>query len=240
MSSPSKPSQADPALIRRERATASVGDPLALALLALTFTAGIVDAVSYLGLGRVFSANMTGNVVLLGFGIVGSAGLTVVGPMVSLGSFVLGAGAGGLLASKLGHRHATHVSVALTLEAALIAAATVLAAAIHVHAGSALGDVVIGALALAMGIQTATARRIAVPDLPTTVLTQTLTGLAADSRLFGGSGKGTTRRGSAVVAMLAGAVTGALLLKVSVVLGLAAAGSLALLIQIGYRPAARR
>ena len=38
------------------------------ALLALTFTTGLVDAVSLLGLGRVFTANMTGNVVLLGFG----------------------------------------------------------------------------------------------------------------------------------------------------------------------------
>jgi uncharacterized membrane protein YoaK (UPF0700 family) len=236
----SHPSQVDPALIRRERATASVGDPLALALLALTFTTGIVDAVSYLGLGRVFSANMTGNVVLLGFGIVGSGGLPIVGPMVSLGAFLLGAGTGGLLGSKLGHRHAVHVSTALTLQAALIAGATVLAAAIDVHAGSASGDVVIGALAVAMGIQTATARRIAVPDLPTTVLTQTLTGLAADSRLFGGSGKGTTRRGSAVVAMLAGAVTGALLVKTSLVLPLATAGALTLLVQIFYLSAARR
>jgi uncharacterized membrane protein YoaK (UPF0700 family) len=240
MSSASNPSQADPALLRRERAAASVGDPLALALLALTFTTGIADAVSYLGLGRVFSANMTGNVVLLGFGIAGSGGLPVLALVVSLGSFLLGAGTGGLLGSKLGNRHVAHVSAALTLEALLIAAATVLAAAIHVHAGSASGDVVIGALALAMGIQTATARRLAVPDLSTTVLTQTLTGLAADSRLFGGSGKGTTRRGSAVAAMLAGAVTGALLLKVSVVLGLATACALVVLIQIAYLPAARR
>jgi uncharacterized membrane protein YoaK (UPF0700 family) len=239
MSSASNPSQADPALLRRERAAASVGDPLALALLALTFTTGIADAVSYLGLGRVFSANMTGNVVLLGFGIAGSGGLPVLALVVSLGSFLLGAGTGGLLGSKLGNRHVAPVSAALTLEALLIAA-TVLAAAIHVHAGSASGDVVIGALALAMGIQTATARRLAVPDLSTTVLTQTLTGLAADSRLFGGSGKGTTRRGSAVAAMLAGAVTGALLLKVSVVLGLATACALVVLIQIAYLPAARR
>ena len=49
--------------------------PLARALLVLTFTTGLVDAVSYLALGRVFTANMTGNVVLLGFGIAGSGGL---------------------------------------------------------------------------------------------------------------------------------------------------------------------
>jgi uncharacterized membrane protein YoaK (UPF0700 family) len=100
--------------------------------------------------------------------------------------------------------------------------------------------VVIATLALAMGIQTATARRLAVPDLPTTVVTQTLTGLVGDSRLFGGSGKGTTRRGFAVAAMLGGAVAGALLLKASLVLALALTGGLILLVQIAYLPAARR
>jgi uncharacterized membrane protein YoaK (UPF0700 family) len=215
-------------------------DPLTVALLALTFTSGIVDAVSYLGLGRVFTANMTGNVVLLGFGIAQSGGLAVLAPVVSLGSFVLGAGTGGLVGSKLADRHRAHVSTGLTLQASLIGGATVFAAAVHVDPGSASRYVVIGALALAMGIQTATARRLAVPDLPTTVVTQTITGLAADSRLFGGSGSGTVRRASAVASMLAGAVAGALLLKASMVLALAAAGALALLIQAFYLPAARR
>jgi uncharacterized membrane protein YoaK (UPF0700 family) len=61
----------------------------------MTFTTGLVDAVSYLGLGRVFAANMTGNIVLLGFGIAGSAGLPVVAPLVSLGAFLAGSAAGG-------------------------------------------------------------------------------------------------------------------------------------------------
>jgi hypothetical protein len=57
-----------------KRGAGSLRHPLARALLALTFTTGLVDAVSYLALGRVFTANMTGNVVLLGFGIAGSGG----------------------------------------------------------------------------------------------------------------------------------------------------------------------
>jgi hypothetical protein len=68
-------------------------------------------------------------------------------------------------------------------------------------------------LALAMGIQNATARRLAVPDLTTTVLTLTLTGIAADSRLGGGSGANTPRRVLAVAAMLLGAIVGAALLR---------------------------
>jgi Protein of unknown function (DUF1275) len=43
-----------------------VRHPLTQALLVLTFTAGLIDALSYLGLGRVSTANMTANVVLLG------------------------------------------------------------------------------------------------------------------------------------------------------------------------------
>ena len=80
------------------RAASSIRHPLARALLVLTFSTGLVDAVSYLGLGRVFTANMTGNIVLLGFGIAGSGGLPVVAPLVSLGAFLVGSAAGGVLA----------------------------------------------------------------------------------------------------------------------------------------------
>ena len=40
----------------RDGAARSIRHPLARALLALTFSTGLVDAVSYLGLGRVFTA----------------------------------------------------------------------------------------------------------------------------------------------------------------------------------------
>jgi Protein of unknown function (DUF1275) len=70
---------------------------------------------------------------------------------------------------------------------------------------------VIALLAFAMGVRNATIRRLAVPDLTTTVLTMTLTGLAADSSLAGGDNHAAVRRTAAVVAMLAGAVAGAAL-----------------------------
>src|SRR3954451_21656890 len=111
------------------RAARSIQHPLARALLVLTFTTGIVDAVSYLGLGRVFTANMTGNIVFLGFGIAGSGGLPVLAPLVSLGSFLLGAGAGGVLAKRVGDRHPRHIAGALAIEVSLIGAAVVVAVA---------------------------------------------------------------------------------------------------------------
>ena len=88
-----------------KRGVASVTHPLTRALLAVTFSTGLVDAVSDLALGRVFTANMTGNIVLLGFGIAGSGSLPVVAPLVSLASFLVGAGAGGLLVTRIGRRH---------------------------------------------------------------------------------------------------------------------------------------
>src|ERR1700693_1439564 len=91
-----------------QRAARSIRHPLSRTLLVLSFTTGLVDAVSYLGLGRVFTANMTGNVVLLGFGIAGRGGLPVVAPVVSLGAFLLGAGGGGVLAFRRGDRHTRH------------------------------------------------------------------------------------------------------------------------------------
>jgi uncharacterized membrane protein YoaK (UPF0700 family) len=221
-------------------AARSLRHPLARALLVLTFSTGLIDAVSYLGLGRVFTANMTGNIVLLGFGIAGSGGLPVVAPLVSLGAFLVGSAAGGVLVVAAGDRHVPLVARALWIEAGLILIATVVAAAVDVRPGAFSGDAVIALLALAMGVRNATVRRLGVPDLTTTVLTMTLTGLAADSRIAGGSGQGSVRRIAAVLAMLAGAVAGALLLKVSLVPPLLAAAALALVVALVYVPVARR
>jgi uncharacterized membrane protein YoaK (UPF0700 family) len=223
-----------------KRGAGSVRHPLARALLSLTFTTGLVDAVSYLALGRVFTANMTGNVVLLGFGIAGSGGLPVLAPVVSLGAFLIGAGAGGSLVRRLAECHPTLVARGLAIETCLLAIAAVVAATTTVHPGNVAAYVLIVLMASAMGVRNAIVRSIAVPDLTTTVLTMTLTGFAAESRLAGGSGKGSLRRLSAVLAMLAGAVAGAVLLKVSTFVPLGLSAVLALATWLVYVPAAVR
>ena len=76
-------------------------------------------------------------------------------------------------------------------------------------------------------------RRLGVPDLSTTVLTMTMTGLTADSRLARGSGAATQRRVAAVALMFTGALAGALMLKASLSLVLATAAALALLTAAG-------
>jgi hypothetical protein len=68
----------------------------------------------------------------------------------------------------------------------------------------------------------------------------TLTGLAADSRVAGGSGQGSARRIAAVLAMLLGAVAGASLLRVSLVAPLLAAAAIALLVVVAFVPSVVR
>src|SRR5581483_5227517 len=82
--------------------------------------------------------------------------------------------------------------------------------------------------AVAMGFRSATVRQLAVPDLPTTVLTMTLTGVASDSVLGGGANPRVGRRLAAIVAMLGGAAVGTLLIRVHLALPLVLGGILAL------------
>jgi len=212
----------------------SLRHPLALTLLSLTFTTGVVDAVSYLGLGHVFTANMTGNVVLLGFGLAGAGHLPVVAPIVSLAAFLVGAAIAGRVARYLKRTDGPPLILALVLETALVAAAAVLATALKIQPGTAAGYVAIALLALAMGIRNATVRKIALPDLTTTVLTMTLTGLASESPLGGGNGSGSTRRLAASGTLLAGALAGGLLTKVSLASALAVAAAAVAVSAIAY------
>jgi uncharacterized membrane protein YoaK (UPF0700 family) len=207
-------------------------EPLLLALSLLTLVTGLVDAACYLGLGRVFTANMTGNVVLLAFGATGAQGLPVLAPTVSLVVFLVGATGGGRLASSLVGPAGAEVPAAvrrrwvtITLlgELGLVAVAGVVALGLPVGGGGARRYVVIGLLAAGLGLQNATVRRLAVPDVTTTVLTLTLTGLAADSWLAGGHSPRAGRRVAAVGLMAAGALVGALLLRVDVALPVLAA-----------------
>lgn len=66
-------------------------------------------------------------------------------------------------------------------------------------------------LAPAMGIQNSTARKLSVPDLPTTVLTMTLTGVVADASAHGHQQSKLGRRAVVMLALASGALTGALL-----------------------------
>jgi uncharacterized membrane protein YoaK (UPF0700 family) len=214
--------------------------PLPGLLLLLTLATGIIDAVSLLGLGRVFVANMTGNVVFSALALVGAPGFSLAASVVALIAFLVGAAlGGGLVRRTAGARDRLLRSVTMA-ELVLIAIALIVAAVLGGRRLSGVdADVVVALCSVAMGMQNALARRLAVPDLTTTVLTMTLTGFAADLR--SGNTATAIRRLLAVGAMASGAVIGALLLvHESVAWGLAAALAVLALVVVGAVASTRR
>jgi uncharacterized membrane protein YoaK (UPF0700 family) len=195
---------------------------LLFSLLLLTFVTGLVDAASVLGLGRVFTANMTGNVVFLGLALGGAQGLSISASLVALVGFLLGAAVGGRLARSDALRA---LGVVLALEIVFLLTAAGVAAVADKHATVPRG-VLLLLLAVPMGLQNAAIRRLAVPDLTTTVLTSTLTAIAADSPLAGGTNPRLARRVGTVLVMLAGAFVGASQLRRGLAWTIGAAGVL--------------
>lgn len=197
-------------------------------MLALTFTTGIIDAVGYLGLDRVFTGNMTGNVVILGMALLGADGLPVVGPLIALAGFVVGAIIGGrVLRNESAGWNRKTSGLITVVGVSLVLTSVVLFVDLH-EASDTVALLITGFIAAAMGLQAATARHLGVKDVTTVVVTSTLTGLAADSPLGGGSGKFWQRRLSAVVLILAGAAAGAAFLQVHIGLGILVTGVLAI------------
>jgi uncharacterized membrane protein YoaK (UPF0700 family) len=175
----------------------------------MTTTTGVVDAVSIISLGRVFVGNMTGNVVFIGFALVGVRGFSLAASLSALGGFLVGALGGGLALEHLRFNRATLLRNTLGVEFALIVVALLLAVVSGSPVHSAFADPIAACLAVALGLQNTMARHLAVPDLTTTVLTMTLTGIAADGRQRDRAT--VTRRVLAVATMFVGAVAGALL-----------------------------
>jgi uncharacterized membrane protein YoaK (UPF0700 family) len=182
------------------------------ALLTLTVVTGLIDAVSYLRLGRVFVANMTGNVVFLGFSVQPHSGLSAAASLVAIGGFAVGSFGGGRLAAARWGLTARWLGVALGAEAFVVGVVAVLTSTGVLPADAHGAWVAVAVLAAALGVQNSTVRHLGVADLTTTVLTLSITGLAADG---GWRRRPARRRAASVLAMLAGAAAGAGLLQAS-------------------------
>jgi len=190
---------------------------LPLLLLTLTFSTGLIDALSILGMGRVFTALMTGNVVFVGLSLAGAPGFSASRALWALGAFAVGAVLGGRLARAHAARPLRHwLLKAAAVEAAFMfaSAATVwtLSPAATEATGTAL-YVVVALTAAAMGLRSATVVPLADPDLKTTVLTLTITALAADSPFARGRSERWARRALSILMLGSGALAGALLLR---------------------------
>ena len=193
------------------------------ALLGMTAVTGLVDAVSFLSLGRVFTANMTGNIVLLAFATARVPGLSVARSSTALLAFLVGAVLGGRIMARANtDSQIRFAAQAFLLEVAFLFAASLCGTG---YRGNLLEDsfqpfALIALTALAMGTRNAAVRKLAIPDLTTTVLTLTITGIAADSSIANGNNPRLARRVQSVVAMFLGAALGAVILRYSILAAL--------------------
>ena len=192
---------------------------IAYVLLVMTAVTGLVDAVSFLSLGRVFTANMTGNIVLLAFATAHVPGLSIARSLTALLAFLVGAILGGRVMTRANaDSQIRYAAQAFLLEVAFLFAASFCSIG---YRGDLLEDsfqpfALIALTALAMGTRNAAVRKLAVPDLTTTVLTLTITGIGADSSLANGNNPRLARRVESVAAMFLGAALGAVLIHYSV------------------------
>ncbi len=197
----------------------TVEKTIAYALLGMTAVTGLVDAVSFLSLGRVFTANMTGNIVLLAFATAHVSGLSIARSSTALLSFLVGAIFGGrIMARASAEAQIRFAAQAFLLEVAFLFAASFCGIG---YRGNLLEDsfqpfALIALTALAMGTRNAAVRKLAIPDLTTTVLTLTITGIAADSSIANGNNPRLARRVESVVAMFLGAAMGAVIIHYSI------------------------
>ncbi len=192
---------------------------IAYGLLVMTAVTGLVDAVSFLSLGHVFTANMTGNIVLLAFATAHVSGLSIARSLTALLAFLAGAILGGRAMARANpDSQIRFAAQAFLLEVAFLFAASFCAIG---YRGDLLEDsfqpfVLIALTALAMGTRNAAVRKLAIPDLTTTVLTLTITGIAADSSIANGNNPRLARRIGSVVAMFLGAAFGAVIIRYSI------------------------
>lgn len=203
-----------------------------LLMLVLSFGTGILDAATYLGLHGVFTANMTGNVVFVGLGLADDTSVPLLRAGLALGGFVVGAAVVGLVQrGRAARPNSDPVAATTFLLMGLLVGGTALALW-RLELSELVLDLLTGAIAFAMGAQAVAARRVAVTDVSTVVVTSTLAGMAAEAPWTGGtSDRGATlRRAAAVVSMAGGAVAGAFLLRLGIAVPVALTGVLLVLV----------
>jgi uncharacterized membrane protein YoaK (UPF0700 family) len=206
----------------------------------MTIVTGLVDTFSFLRLGHVFVANATGNILFMGFALAHVPGFSLSESLLALVAFMFGATIGGKLSALLGHHRGQLFATAAVVQGFLLVIALVLSLFATSPVDGGLRASLVGVLGLAMGLQNAVARRLAVPDLTTTVLTLTITGMGADSALVGGTGSRAGRRLVSIAAMLIGAILGAILVLHTTLCAPLIGASLAVLVVAGLAAATCR
>lgn len=153
----------------------------------LTFTAGIVDIVGYVTVYHLFVAHMTGTTVHLGNKLEIGAWADVARASVIVATFVAGSVAGRMVIEGGARtRKRTVASMTMAAEAVLVLVSVWVGAAVLKQPAAktipvGLSCVLLGLLAAAMGLQTATLTRIGPLTIHTTFVTGMLNKLAQET-----------------------------------------------------------
>ena len=143
----------------------------AIALGLLSSTAGVMDGTAFLALGDVFTSAMSGNTIVLGVAL-GQGRIYVA--LHALAAF-LGYASGAALAA-LPLNSPTHgIERTIFLEGVFLIAFAVTWTLANGPAGPSEVYILIVLSAIAMGLQGAAGRALAMPGIPTIVITSTLT-----------------------------------------------------------------
>lgn len=146
-------------------------------ILLFTWAAGCVDAIVYMA-GHVFTANMTGNAVLLGISLGTNLSMATVRSLVALITFILGVLAGAVLVGEQTHRIPWKgIRIAAIVEMMVMAMFTAVFFLPFPLTNEGIVVALIVLSAFAMGLQSATVKRLNLPGIATTYITGTMTSL---------------------------------------------------------------
>jgi uncharacterized membrane protein YoaK (UPF0700 family) len=189
-------------------------------LVALSFSAGIYEAISFLSLGKVFTGFQTGNVVFLGLGVAGSRPPVSANPVtaaISLAAFAAGAALampvlkafdGDLEVADNDVVQVWPRRVSITLGIALVPQVVLLAGWMTTSQPAHLAYILVALGAFAMGLQMNAIRSLHVPGISTTAFTATVISLASGIATWSLSAPAVRRLVGSMVGTAAGAVLG--------------------------------
>jgi uncharacterized membrane protein YoaK (UPF0700 family) len=148
-------------------------------ILLFTWAAGCVDAIVYI-IAHVFTANMTGNAVLLGISLGRELSMATVHSLVALVTFTAGVVLGSILVGEKVHGIPWKgVRIAVAIEMIVLALFTVVFFLPLPHTSEVSLELLITLSGFAMGMQSATVKRLNLPGIATTYITGTMTSMIA-------------------------------------------------------------
>lgn len=214
--------------------------PVVLLMYALTFTSGIIDAVTILGLGDIFASLMTGNIVFIGLGLGGFEDVSPLRNALAIIAFILGSAAAGWVAKKFAKKRVgSWLLVVCLIEVIFLMGAAWSAWDMEAdgvdNSFSVHVMIAIGLASFAMGLRNSTVLRLSISDLKVTVLTLAISGFGAD--LGAGKSERTkqVRRLASIFLIGSGAAFGAwLFFRYGVAISLCMIASLVFLATIGF------